>query len=91
MLALSGMQDDGAPTPEKQQRQRGGSKGDDNDDDMVSIKQASLDEMMQEQQRLYKEIEKLKEENKSLFLDLGTAEDRCDELEDELRLLKEAD
>jgi len=81
MLGLSNMQDDGAPTPMKDDGE--------GDSEYVTIKQSSLDEMMEEQKRLYTEIDRLKEENKNLFNDLSTAEDRNDELEDRNEELNE--
>lgn len=81
MLGLSNMQDDGAPTPMKDDGE--------GDSEYVTIKQSSLDEMMEEQKRLYAEIDRLKEENKNLFNDLSTAEDRNDELEDRNEELNE--
>mgnify|MGYP006086274341 FL=1 len=64
MLTLSGMQDDGAPTPIKQ-RERGESNLGEDGEPMVSLKQSVLDDMVEERTALYDEMDKLKVSERS--------------------------
>jgi hypothetical protein len=88
MLTLSNMGDDGAPTPlplSLGDGESGGGGG----EDLVTIKKSQLSDLLSERETLYAEMQRYKDENTMLFRDLGSAEDRVEELEGELEALKE--
>jgi len=54
----------------------------------VTVRRDVMQDMLSERETLYAEMLRYKEENASLFRDLGTAEDLVEELQEELERLK---
>jgi len=86
MLTLSNMGDDGAPTPLPESEHGSSSGG--GDGDLVTIRKAQLSDLLAERETLYAEMQRYKDENTMLFRDLGSAEDRVEELDVEVERLK---
>jgi len=83
MLSLSMVEDDGAPTPIKADHGYNSE-----DEEYVTVRRDVMQDMLSERETLYAEMLRYKEENASLFRDLGTAEDLVEELQEELERLK---
>ena len=87
MLDLSAIEDDGAPTPVRVGLKALLDEGDDGSD-FLSIKRSVMEDLLAERKSLYEEMLRYKEESAMLFRDLGTAEEKVEELEDVIADLK---